>query len=327
MMRPFRVFFLALMLTTSATYAQQEVVLTPIRDNTLYEHEAGGLSNGVGEHLFTGRVGPGGGGGIRRAVMAFDVAAAVPEGAAINDVVLTLNMSRTIGGTHMTTLHRLTADWGEGTSDASTVGTGEEGIGITPTTNDATWIHTFFDSDMWAAPGGDFLQATSASQEVSVIGQYTFTSEEMIDDVQQWLDDPSSNFGWILVGNEESTNTTKRFDSRENTTEQNRPRLTIIYSTNTSIEQPEQPTALRLGGNYPNPFVDATTVRFDLERPQTVSLRIYDVLGREVKSLLGGPYVAGPHEVVVSADALPTGTYLYCLEGVTRTCGRMALVR
>ncbi len=43
------------------------------------------------------------------------------------------------------------------------------------------------------------------------------------------LDDPSTNFGWIVIGNEETIQTAKRFDSREVSQAGRRPRLTITY--------------------------------------------------------------------------------------------------
>lgn len=328
MLRCVFVLLFAFSFTASITHAQEEVDLNPIKDNTLYEHESGELSNGAGEGLFVGRVGPVGGGTIRRAVIAFDVAGTVPEGATVSEVVLTLFMSMTASGDQSTSVHRITSDWGEGTSDATGVGGGGGGgVGAESTSDDATWIHTFYDSETWETPGGDFDGTASATFDVDAVGEYTFTSDGMIADVQQWLGDPSSNFGWILIGNEASNSTSKRFDSRENPTEENRPRLTITYMTGTSTEQPEHPSTLHLAGNYPNPFMDATTVRFDLARPQSISLRIYDVLGREVRSHPGDLYLAGPHELAIPADGLAAGTYLYCLEGTVRTCGRMALLR
>jgi len=66
-------------------------------------------------------------------------------------------------------LHKLLADWGEGTSQA----TGEEGQGAPATPNDATWRHRFFDTIFWTNDDGDFSATVSASQSVGPIGQYT----------------------------------------------------------------------------------------------------------------------------------------------------------
>jgi len=52
----------------------------------------------------------------------------------------------------------------------------------------------------------------------------------MAADVQGWLDNPASDFGWILVGNEVDTRSAKRFDSLQHDTEVLRPLLTIDYT-------------------------------------------------------------------------------------------------
>ena len=51
---------------------------------------------------------------------------------------------------------------------------------------------------------------------------------DMVSDVQRWLDDPSSNYGWILTGNEADARTSKRFNSRHNAAAP--PSLTIDYT-------------------------------------------------------------------------------------------------
>ena len=190
------------------TAASSPASLPAVKDNTLYEDSSGSLSNGAGQFLFVGRTS---GGSIRRGVIAFDIAGSVPAGSTISGVSLTLLMSRSQVGAQVIGLHRLLADWGEGTSDAS----GNEGRGTSATAGDATWLHRTFDTDTWASPGGDFASPASGSTSVSDTGSYTWQSTpQMVSDVQQWLDDPSGNFGWLLKG-DEVTRSAKRFDSRE----------------------------------------------------------------------------------------------------------------
>lgn len=202
----------------------------PTKDNTLYESATGSLSNGAGQHFHAGRTGPKGGAVIRRALLAFDISGNIPAGSTITNVALTLNMSRTNDGAGPRTvsLHRALADWGEGVSDASR----GESAGTTPTAGDATWIHTFFNTTFWTSPGGDFLPFPSASIVVDQIGFYTWGSTAgMVTDVQNWLDNPGSNFGWILIGDESTATTLKRFDSRQNLTPANRPTLTVNFGS------------------------------------------------------------------------------------------------
>ena len=196
--------------------------INPIKDNTLYQYVPadGDQSNALGLHFFTGETGMG---ELRRGVLAFDIAGNIPAGSAILGVTLSLNMSMTPSSTPRTTeLHKLLADWGEGTSQAS----GGEGDGAPATTNDATWRHRFFDTIFWTTEGGDFSATVSASQSVGVVGMYTWSSSQMVTDVQSWLDDPATNFGWLVLGDESEIATAKRFDTRESASP---PVLTIQY--------------------------------------------------------------------------------------------------
>jgi hypothetical protein len=69
----------------------------------------------------------------------------------------------------------------------------------------------------------------------------------------------------------------------------------------------------RLHPNYPNPFNPTTTIAFDLVEAGHVSLRIYDVMGREVAVLVNGYVPAGRHREVFDAQDLPSGVYMYKL--------------
>ena len=204
------------------TLASANIVnIMPSKDNTLYEYDPaeGDHSNGAGFHFFAGENGMG---ELRRGVLAFDVAGTIPPGSTITAVTLSMNMSMTQAGAVTVELHKLLADWGEGTSHAPM----GEGDGAPATPNDATWRHRFFDTVFWTTQGGDFSATVSASQSVGGIGQYTWSSAQMVADVQSWLDNPASNFGWLVLGDETAIATAKRFDTRESASP---PMLTIQY--------------------------------------------------------------------------------------------------
>lgn len=214
---------LLIVATTSAAWADT-VTLAASADNTLFESASGALSNGSGDGLFVGNTNNG---QTRRALLAFDIAGNLPSGSTINSVSLTLQMSRTNSGAQTVELRRVSADWGEGSSDAS----GGGGQGTDAAEGDATWIHTFFDMTHWQNAGGDFADTASASTSVDGAGSYTWgSSAAMVADLQAWLDDASTNFGWILIGNEAASPTTKRFDAREHATAANRPMLAIDFT-------------------------------------------------------------------------------------------------
>ncbi|MEK7250259.1 MAG: T9SS type A sorting domain-containing protein, partial [Bacteroidota bacterium] len=70
-----------------------------------------------------------------------------------------------------------------------------------------------------------------------------------------------------------------------------------------------------LGGNYPNPFNSSTSVEFHLPHTETVTLKLYNLLGAEVQTVfLNEKMSAGIHKVSVKMENLPSGIYLYKLK-------------
>lgn len=84
-----------------------------------------------------------------------------------------------------------------------------------------------------------------------------------------------------------------------------------------SSERQPDAVALRLETGYPNPFRGQTAIRFTLDRPQTVTLRVIDALGREVARLMDeAPVGAGPHETSWRPGPnVRAGTYFLVLQG------------
>jgi hypothetical protein len=88
------------------------------------------------------------------------------------------------------------------------------------------------------------------------------------------------------------------------------------------------PDAYVLDQNYPNPFRTSTTIRYELPRPVAVQLLVYDILGREVRSLVHGVQGAGTHEATMDGKGLPSGIYhLRLTAGGFSTARQMLLVR
>jgi flagellar hook assembly protein FlgD len=96
--------------------------------------------------------------------------------------------------------------------------------------------------------------------------------------------------------------------------------VTLIRGTITGVvDDMGLPTEFALAQNYPNPFNPTTTIQFALPMQATVTLKIYDVVGREIVTLVEGVQEAGYHEVNWNSSnarglALASGVYFYRLE-------------
>jgi hypothetical protein len=89
-----------------------------------------------------------------------------------------------------------------------------------------------------------------------------------------------------------------------------------------STEREETPKAFILHQNYPNPFNPATNIGFQLSEASEVSLKVYDMLGREVAALLTNSRMSsGAHTIAFNAENLSSGIYMYRLNtgGVSET--------
>jgi hypothetical protein len=88
------------------------------------------------------------------------------------------------------------------------------------------------------------------------------------------------------------------------------------------------PTEFRLEQNYPNPFNPATRISFSVRGSGFVSLKVYDLLGREVRTLVSENLHPGSYEVTFDASGLASGIYYYRLTaGEFTQSKRMMLLR
>ena len=87
-------------------------------------------------------------------------------------------------------------------------------------------------------------------------------------------------------------------------------------STTVSVEEQthERTGRFQLYQNYPNPFNPTTTIRFSLSQRQRVVLKIFDLLGKEIATLVAGDFDQGEHAVNFNGSGLASGVYLYRLQ-------------
>lgn len=147
------------------------VVLNASKDNTLYESSTGSVSNGQGDYLYVGKTGVRDGFNLRRGLIAFDLTS-IPADATVTGVTLSLFVSKTspnpAAQTVNISLHLAAQNWGEGLSDADSVGGGP---GAPAQSGDATWLHTFHNTGLWATAGGDFPSTPSATTAVTLLSE------------------------------------------------------------------------------------------------------------------------------------------------------------
>ena len=214
------------------------VELSALQDTTLYEDAAGRLGNGSGQYLFVGRTWDENGIDklLRRALIKFDLGS-VPPGSTINSANFGFTIDRVpLASTSATiSLHTMTEDWGEGASNAP----GPEGRGTIAQINDATWLHRFFDSELWNTAGGDFAAVAVTSEPISSSPQsVTFaTNPQLVAAVQAWVDNPASNHGWVLLGDEVFPQNARRILSREHAGPGN-PLLTLDFTPGPAVATP-----------------------------------------------------------------------------------------
>jgi hypothetical protein len=216
------------------------VSLIPVADTTLWQTDP---NNNLGGHtdFVTGTTR-----NLQRSrgLLRFNLASAIPAGAIINSVTLTLTVVKVSnsGGANSTfELHRVLQNWGEGDNTSRR--------GTAANANEANWNNRFAPSTPWSMAGAaaplDFASAVSGTRAVAGLGAYTFSSTAgMVADVQNWVNNPANNFGWLLASQSESTaKTARRFASRE--AGAGRPNLFIDF---TPVPEPGANALLTLGG-------------------------------------------------------------------------------
>jgi len=87
-----------------------------------------------------------------------------------------------------------------------------------------------------------------------------------------------------------------------------------VSITITSVEEEGLPTEYSISQNYPNPFNPTTKLKFGLPQSSKTKLIVYDLLGRELKTLINSELEAGYHEINFDATNLPSGVYLYRIQ-------------
>lgn len=192
-------------------------------DASLFEAAQGDVASGKGGALFAGRTLRD---GLRRLLIRFDSAAlptSAPEEARL---ILHSTKVRDAQTSKRFTVHRVLESWSEGGSDAGEVAAGK---GAAAQAGDATWLHRSFDSLFWGSAGGVYAATASAQAMLSGNEEVSFMSinQGLEQDIAAWISDPQSNFGWIVLGEEDNAGDAVAFASREHSQVELRPQLIL----------------------------------------------------------------------------------------------------
>jgi hypothetical protein len=161
----------------------------------------------------------------KRGLIEFDIADNIPAGATITGVTLNLVLGQVAGsagsigpgsGVQETiSLYNESQAWGQPTNVANSTNFSGTGHGGNPQTGDATWNYAFYKTTAWSTAGGNYSsglvdqadELVGTDIESNTLPLYSWSSSAMVADVQNWLDNPSSNFGWLLKNSDETTAT------------------------------------------------------------------------------------------------------------------------
>lgn len=104
--------------------------------------------------------------------------------------------------------------------------------------------------------------------------------------------------------------------------------ITVIANTTTSTEPADTPEGFALEQNYPNPFNPTTSIQYSVGKSGEVELAIYNVMGRQVETLVSGTKSAGTYRASWDASGMASGIYYYRLQSAGQVLTRqMTLIK
>lgn len=148
-------------------------------------------------------------------------------------------------------------------------------------------------------------------------------------------DDPETGM-WEVVGSV-SPNTSGRYGYAERVTEEGTYQYRLIAIDRDGTDRESRPFAVNVSNspldfaieqNYPNPFNPSTSIRFSIPQTVQVSVKVFDMMWREVATLVNEVKTAGSYDVTFDASNLPSGAYFYRMEaGSFSATKKMSLMK
>lgn len=334
-------------LTSFTTMGTPTVVLTlregldgyfGAEDNTLIDlrpndNLGAGTNLGIGQHgSVTPQVVD-----INRLLIRFDLSQ-IPANATVLDARLQLyNYLRESSTPVDAGAYRVTKRWVEGTRSSPSPQAG------TSTWNDARqgeldWSSSGVEAANDAADNNDpdFDRFDTAEDIIELDGTDQWYEWDVTDAAGRWVTGEWQNDGMLVQTLVEEPNNRRRFYSSESTVNQSlRPTLLITISTETEVGIADMggasPVVAQLFNAYPNPFRSNTAIRYELVEPGAVRLKVYDVTGRMVRTLLDSWQGIGSYNVDWDrrsdrGEQVAAGVYFYELVSNTAVETRKLVV-
>jgi hypothetical protein len=159
-----------------------------------------------------------GAGNPRRGLIEFNIGAKIPAGSTITGVTLQMDLGQAAGsgggvgggtgGSQTISLFDESQAWGQPTNVAGASSFSAIGHGGSAATGDATWNDAFFNTTPWTTAGGDYSSSLSDRGDATVgatLTTYPWSAAGMTADVQNWLNNPATNFGWLIRNSDETS--------------------------------------------------------------------------------------------------------------------------
>jgi hypothetical protein len=219
-------------LSNTSVICADTVMLKPVADTSLFQFMP---DNNLGAQTFLpiGVTGTFGAFTRLRGLVRFDLSQ-IPANATVSNATLTVRVVFSAGGANTAfDLHRMLQPWIEGNKSGGPDKMGN--LGALATDGEPDWNHRQHPSVAWGSAGGaagvDYVSTATASITVTPPSSYIFSNATVTADVQRWVTNAASNFGWMIKSRNETSaaaGTAKRFGSRED--DPNAPVLTVTFS-------------------------------------------------------------------------------------------------
>jgi hypothetical protein len=192
--------------------------------------------------------------------------------------------------------------------------------GFTPTSTVYSFAPTILNVQ---SPNGGEVWVVDESEDITWTSQNVndVMIELSVDNGTTWItiENSTSNTGtysWTVTAQDSSDECLIRISDVDSTSFNDVSDGVFTIDIISDIEDLNQgiPTEFQLVQNYPNPFNPSTTIRYSIPQSSNVVIKVFDILGNEIETLVNEEKSTGTYEITWYAENLPSGVYFYRLQ-------------